>query len=108
MADKPPNNGAVATLRGPGYDATRVHVGAIFWFIAGLVITLAILLVILWVSQKHWLGSTRDSDRALPTGAPPLAQPLQPSPGPPALPWEDMAALRAAQVRQLQQGGPDP
>ncbi len=50
---------------------------------------------------RHMGGETGDQPLALP-----LQQPLQPSPGHPLLPWQDMAALRTLQEQKLNGYGP--
>ena len=91
-----------------GYDTSRVHTRGIFIFYAGFIATIAVLLALVWWFERGLVGYPRSQDRGNPREARTLPQPLQPSPGHPALPWQDMAALRSAQERQLHSAGPIP
>jgi hypothetical protein len=87
-----------------GHDESRVHTTGVLWFVAGFILVGAGILMGLWGLESDVAPMAAGE-----TGRPPeawqLAQPLQPSPGHPALPWEDMAAMRAAQEKELHSYG---
>jgi len=90
----------------PGYDGSRVHVGGVFIFLLCFAITMAVIFLATWGFERRLVGPVRPQDRAQPKEPLPLPQPLQPSPGHPALPWQDLAALRQRQQRELRLGAP--
>jgi hypothetical protein len=98
---------ASATPPSPGYDTSRVSTRGVFWFLIFFALTGVALLAALWWYQSLLLRHTPVTANA-PHAIPPatVPQPLQPSPGHPLLPWQDMAALRATQEARLHSAGP--
>lgn len=110
MSRSEPSKGREEKMQVPGteptssYETSEVHVRTMLWFVAGFIVSMAVILTALWWIQKpltpHNLGDSR------PPRAPVLEQPLQPSPGHETLDWQDLAAMRDRQQKQLESYGP--
>jgi hypothetical protein len=92
---------------GHGFDTSRVHAKGIFFFIVCFALTMAGILIGIWYFEGGVLGRHRPTDTAHPQSTKVLPQPLQPSPGHPTFDWQDLAALRDAQEKQLNSTGPN-
>jgi len=90
---------------GERFDS-KISVRAVAYFLVGWGIAMVALLAAVWLVQRTLTGNLPLTTTVAPSPTE-LPQPLQPSPGHPQLPWQDMAALRAAQEQRLNSSGPD-
>ena len=82
-----------------GYEAAGVRVRAMAWFVVGFVLSVAVILVGLWWLEKPFIRGGYSESREL--GQFQVDQPLEPSPGHPQLPWEDLKSLQHEQEARL-------
>ncbi|HVT79261.1 MAG TPA: hypothetical protein VHM90_01280 [Phycisphaerae bacterium] len=85
---------------------TAISVRAVAWFLAGWAAVMVGLLAGVWAVQRA-LSREGPLTTSVEPALKELPQPLQPSPGHPQLPWQDMAGLRAAQEGRLNSRGAD-
>lgn len=92
-----------------GHEISGVNTFGVWVFIASFVIVGLALHVVLYFILGGIVKHVRQNERKPPVIGMPLPddldQPLQPSPGHPTLPWQDLAAMKAAQEARLHSYG---
>lgn len=87
-----------------GYQEMGVNVRAMAWFVVGFALSVAAIVIGLWWLEKPFIRGDFSEDRS--PRALDVEQPLQPSPGHPAMPWDDLEAMRHDQETRLNNFGP--
>jgi len=99
-----PHQHLPATGPVPDRDAAEISFRAIAWFVLAFALSLAVIVIGLWWLEKPFIRGNFSESRPIRTLD--VDQPLQPSPGHPQLPWEDLASRRHEQLAALNAYGP--
>ncbi len=92
------------------HEPSSANMRAIFWFILCFLLTTGVIQVVLWLTLGEMdRREARREATSSPIGEPrpgDLDQPLQPSPGHPYVPAQDLAAMETEQLSRLRSYGP--